>query len=87
MVKDNIVNDLKYIYGEEMKDFNSTLHYLKFDYNEKQVLLNNIKNENSKLSKNIDLEIEKHNIFQKQIIYKKTYLKQIELTISMGIQI
>jgi hypothetical protein len=39
------------------------IDYMKFNINEKVVLLNNLRNENEKLSKNLEIEIEKHKIF------------------------
>lgn len=39
------------------------IDYMRFNINEKTVLLNNLTNENEKLSKNLDIEIEKHKLF------------------------
>lgn len=46
-----------------MHNLRTSIEYMRFNINEKVVLLNNLKNENEKLSKNLDIEIEKHKLF------------------------
>jgi len=49
--------------GLNLNKLQEKIDYMRFNINEKTVLLNNLTNENEKLSKNLDIEIEKHKLF------------------------
>jgi len=49
--------------GSSLNELRDKIDYMRFNINEKVVLLNNLTNENEKLSKNLDIEIEKHKLF------------------------
>ena len=49
--------------GGSLNGLREKIEYMQFNINEKVILLNNLTNENEKLSKNLDIEIEKHKLF------------------------
>lgn len=63
-----IVEDFRQINNASTEILDSAIEYSKFNYNEKLAILNNLKNENAILANNLDIEIEKNQILNEQII-------------------
>lgn len=57
-----ITDDIKIINDARIKLLEKDINYVRFNINEKLVLLNNLHNQNEKLTNNIDLEVEKHKL-------------------------
>jgi len=62
-----IVDDFKLIDANCTSVLENAINHSKFNYNEKLALFNNLANANCKLSNNIDIEIEKHQILNEQL--------------------
>ena len=64
-----ITNDITTIYNNnKFNIINDKINYLNFNLNEKQIILNNLVNRNNNLTNNINLEIEKFTLLNKQYL-------------------
>jgi hypothetical protein len=75
---DLIANDILKINKTKMNIINDKINYLKFNLNEKTAILNNLVNENQKLSNNLDLEVEKFKILNEQYCKNKELCDNIK---------
>lgn len=75
---DLIACDIGIIHTMQMDIILKKINYLQFNLNEKTVILNNLINENDKLSNNIDLEIEKYKILSVQRTKNKDICDKIK---------
>jgi hypothetical protein len=57
---------------------NERINYMKFNFNEKMIIYNNLKNKNEILSKNLDLEVEKFNFLNQQKLINDDILTNIK---------
>ena len=62
-----IIDDFKLIDANCTSVLENAINHSKFNYNEKLALFNNLANANNKLSNNIDIEIQKHQILNDQL--------------------
>ena len=75
---DLITIDIEKMNQIKMNIINDKIKYLKFNMNEKNVILNNLENENNKLSNNLDLEVEKFKILNEQYAKNKELCENIK---------
>jgi hypothetical protein len=75
---DLISDDIEKLHKKKMDIIDDRINYLKFNINEKKVILNNLINQNNKLSNNIELEIEKYKILNEQHIKNKELCESIK---------
>lgn len=76
---DLIAIDIEKINQTKMDIIDDKIKYLKFNLNEKNVILNNLTNENEKLSNNLDLEVEKYKILNEQYSKNKELCENIKM--------
>lgn len=75
---DLIAIDIEKINQTQMDIIDDKIKYLKFNLNEKNVILNNLVNENDRLSNNLDLEVEKYKILNEQCSKNKELCENIK---------
>lgn len=75
---DALHHDLKIIFQNDSKELDKFIYQYKFDLNEKLAIINCLKNENNKLSANLELEIEKFKILENQKIQNDKLLNQVK---------
>lgn len=75
---DLIAIDIEKMNQSKMDIIDDKIKYLKFNLNEKNVILNNLVNENDKLSNNLDLEVEKFKILNEQYCKNKELCDNIK---------
>lgn len=75
---DLIINDIEKIGQKEINAVEDKINYLKFNINEKQVILNSLANQNKKLTENLDLEVEKFKLLNKQYSQNKELCDNIK---------
>ena len=75
---DLITIDIEKMNQIKMNIINDKIKYLKFNMNEKNVILNNLENENKKLSYNLDLEVDKFKILNEQYEKNKELCENIK---------
>ena len=75
---DLISDDIEKLHKKKMDIIDDKINYLKFNINEKKVILNNLINQNNKLSNNIELEVEKYKILNEQHIKNKELCENIK---------
>ena len=75
---DLIVIDIEHCHKFKMDIVEDKINYLLFNLNEKKVILNNLTNENNKLSNNLELEIAKFKILNEQYIQNKIICDNIK---------
>ncbi len=75
---DALYHDLKLILQDDLKELDGIVNKYKFDHNEKLAIINCLKNENKKLSTNLDLEIEKFKLLEDQKLKNDQLLKEIK---------
>lgn len=75
---DLIAIDIEKINQTQMDIIDDKIKYLKFNVNEKNVILNNLVNENDRLSNNLDLEVEKYKILNEQCSKNKELCENIK---------
>ena len=75
---DLIAIDIEKINQTQMDIIDDKIKYLKFNLNEKNVILNNLVNENDRLSNNLDLEVEKYKILNVQCSKNKELCENIK---------
>jgi hypothetical protein len=75
---DALHHDLKIIFQDNLTELDSLVHKYKFDHNEKVAIINCLKNENKKLSTNLELELDKFKILEQQKLENDKLLKQIK---------
>ena len=68
---DLIADDIEKLNKKKMDVINDRINYLKFNINEKKVILNNLISQNNKLTNNLELEVEKFKILNDQHIKNK----------------
>lgn len=61
---DLITQDIKLKIDSENENLQNRINTLKFNINEKKVIINSLENQNAHLSRNIETEIEKHSILK-----------------------
>jgi hypothetical protein len=86
VIDEYINNDKIDLFAEEFKVFglakmhklNEVINYQKYNYNEKLIILNALKNENTLLSNNIDIEVEKHRVLVDQLYNNDLILNKMK---------
>jgi len=76
---DLIALDIEKMNQTKMDIIDDKIKYLKFNLNEKNIILNNLTNENKTLSNNLDLEVEKYKILNEQYSKNKELCENIKL--------
>jgi hypothetical protein len=75
---DLITNDIEKVGNKKIDIIEDRINYMKFNMNEKKVILNNLVNQNNKLTQNLDLEVEKFELLNKQYSQNKELCNNIK---------
>lgn len=75
---DLIANDIEKVGNKKIDIIEDRINYMKLNINEKTVILNNLVNQNNKLTENLELEVDKFELLNKQYTQNKELCNNIK---------